>query len=122
LRFLLGCMTDEELARHDLIERGRKRPAESALMKAIDRKLQRFQRAHSRLARATGQSGIVSFGADSILIDDQEINPQYVACSECTHVWVGFYLPQPAGQLAEVMRTLSCPRCLAGAEKIRMRP
>jgi hypothetical protein len=46
--------------------------------------------------------------------------PQNVACVECEHVWVGLYLPQPISVAAKIMKNLTCPKCGAGSNKIRM--
>lgn len=46
--------------------------------------------------------------------------PQNVACVECEHVWIGFYLPQPINIAVKMMKNLTCPKCGAGANKIRM--
>jgi hypothetical protein len=35
----------------------------------------------------------------------------HVECVNCTHCWVGYYLPMDSRKVAEVMLTLRCPMC-----------
>lgn len=46
--------------------------------------------------------------------------PQNVRCADCSHVWVGLYLPQPIAVAAKMMKNLTCPKCGADSKRIRM--
>lgn len=124
LRFIVGCMTDDELIRHELMNADRKRPSEVQILKNIDRKIDRFRRAHNRLSMSTGARPMPALRPVPIFFDEIEEKQcaQHVACGNCGHVWIGFYLPQVAGTLADVMECMSCPKCGAGHDRIRMRP
>ncbi len=53
LRFLIDCMTREELIRHSLMRDDQERPSNLQLRRAIDAKRERFYKAHRRLTGRT---------------------------------------------------------------------
>lgn len=124
LRFLIGCMTNEELCRHGLMNEGRERPSDRQILKNIDAKILRYQRAHSRLMRSAGvvNRGLLPMSLMVDEIDSLSNAAQHVACSMCEHVFIGFYLPQMSGTLIDALNALACPQCGAGPDRIRMRP
>lgn len=119
LRFLIRSMSDADLVRLDLAKVGRPRPSEVELLRLIDLKIMRVRRAHARIS---GKNAI-GFVFDEF----GEIEPArgmltYCSCAKCDHIWPGFYLPEAATALADIMGNMICPNCGAKSDQIRMRP
>lgn len=51
-------------------------------------------------------------------MSEDGINPNYVKCADCNHVWIGFYLPQPMAGMAKALKHMFCPKCLASSKRI----
>lgn len=44
--------------------------------------------------------------------------PFWAKCCECSHIWACAYLPMNLTEVAKLVKTLHCPMCAAGSDKI----
>lgn len=44
-------------------------------------------------------------------IPNEERVGSHVKCAECSHIWIGFYLPMPVSKFAAIATSLRCPMC-----------
>lgn len=50
-----------------------------------------------------------------------ERTTQWVQCGQCSHEWVGFYVPIDVKDLGKIIEGMRCPACTADSTKIYMK-
>ena len=54
-------------------------------------------------------------------VAEEDKKPMHVECADCNHTWIGMYLPQPINIAAKMMKNLTCPKCGADSNRVRVR-
>jgi DNA-directed RNA polymerase subunit RPC12/RpoP len=68
-----------------------------------------------------GWAACISITLDSqSTVEDEPKREMWVTCSNCSHRWIGLYLPMPIREAARVMGRLTCPKC--ACSKILVKP
>ena len=50
------------------------------------------------------------------MMDERE--PMSVACTRCSHHWIGFWLPMQMSKVVAILQSIRCPKCAATSEQI----